>query len=127
MVFVKNMYLEFKRILHPRALIRIKINKEIVAPRILTHILVFLLVYLMTFILGSLFITLTGIDFITAIGGVATTLGNVGPAIGKLGPVDNFGWVSDSAKWIFSVLMLLGRLELFTILIIFTPFFWRSN
>jgi trk system potassium uptake protein len=127
LVFVKNMYLEFKRILHPRALIRIKINKEIVAPRILTHILVFLLLYLMTFILGSLFITLTGIDFLTAIGGVATTLGNVGPAIGKLGPVDNFGWVSDSAKWIFSVLMLLGRLELFTILIIFTPFFWRSN
>lgn len=127
MVFVKNTYLEFKRILHPRAMIRIKINKEVVAPRILTHILVFLLVYLMAFILGSLAITITGVDFLTAIGGVATTLGNVGPAIGKLGPVDNFEWVPLSAKWIFSILMLLGRLELFTILIIFTPFFWRSN
>jgi len=127
MVFVKNTYLEFKRILHPRALIRIKINKELVAPRILTHILVFLLVYLMLFILGSLLITVSGLDFITAIGGVATALGNVGPAIGKLGPLDNFSWVPMSAKWIFIALMLLGRLELFTILILFTPFFWRSN
>jgi len=127
MVFVKNMYLEFKRILHPRAMIRIKINKEIVAPRILTHIMVFLLVYMMLFIIGSLLITLTGIDFITAVGGVATTLGNVGPSIGGFSPVDNFSWTPTSAKWIFTVLMLLGRLELFTILIIFTPFFWRSN
>jgi len=127
MVFVKNTYLEFKRILHPRALIRIKINKELVAPRVLTHILVFLLVYLLLFILGSLIITVIGIDFLSAIGGVATTLGNVGPAIGELGPVNNFSAVPTSAKWVFSALMLLGRLELFTILIIFTPFFWRSN
>ena len=63
----------------------------------------------------------------TAIGGVATTLGNVGPSIGKLGPLDNFSWVPLSAKWVFIVIMLLGRLELFTILILFTPFFWRSN
>ncbi len=127
MVFVKNTYLEFKRILHPRAMIRIKINKELVAPRILTHILVFLLVYLIVFIIGSLFITILGLDFMTAIGGVATTLGNVGPSIGKLGPLDNFSWVPLSAKWVFIVIMLLGRLELFTILILFTPFFWRSN
>lgn len=126
-VFVKNTYLEFKRILHPRAMIRIKINKELVAPKILTHILVFLLVYLLLFILGSLLITVTGLDFLSAIGGVATTLGNVGPAIGELGPMDNFSDTPKAAKWIFSVLMLLGRLELFTILIIFTPFFWRSN
>jgi trk system potassium uptake protein len=127
MVFVKNTYLEFKRILHPRAVVRIKINKELVAPRILTHILVFLLVYLFLFILGSLLITITGLDFVSAIGGVATTLGNVGPAIGSLGPMNNFSDVPVEAKWIFSFLMLLGRLELFTILIIFTPFFWRSN
>lgn len=127
MVFVKNTYLEFKRILHPRAMIRIKINKETVAPRILTHILVFLLVYLILFILGSLAVTVIGMEFIDAIGGVATTLGNVGPAIGNLGPVNNFSGVPMGAKWVFTFLMLLGRLELFTILIIFTPFFWRSN
>jgi trk system potassium uptake protein TrkH len=127
LVFVKNTYLEFKRILHPRAMIRIKIDGELVAPRILTHILVFLLVYLITFILGSLMITVTGLDFLTAIGGVASTLGNVGPAIGNLGPVNSFSAVPISSKWIFTMLMLLGRLELFTILILFTPHFWRSN
>lgn len=127
LVFVKNTWFEFKRILHPRAMIRIKINKELVAPRILTHILVFLLVYLLVFIVGSMSVTIIGLDFVTSVGGVATTLGNVGPAIGKLGPVDNFSLVPEAAKWVFSALMLLGRLELFTILILFTPFFWRSN
>ncbi len=126
-VFVKNTYLEFKRILHPRAMIRIKINKETVAPRVLTHILVFLLVYLLIFILGSLLITMTGMDFMTSVGGVASALGNVGPAIGDLGPLNNFSDVPLVAKWVFMFLMLLGRLELFTILIIFSPFFWRSN
>ncbi len=127
MVFVKNTWLEFKRILHPRAIIRIKINKEIVPPRILTHVLVFLLVYLLTFVIGSVLITMTGLDFMTSLGGVAACLGCVGPAIGDLGPADNFSWVSDSAKIIFSILMLLGRLELFTVLIFFSPFYWRSN
>ncbi len=126
-VFVKNTYLEFKRILHPRAMIRIKINKETVPPRVLTHILVFLLVYLILFVSGSLAVTVIGMDFIDAIGGVATTLGNTGPAIGNLGPVNNFAVVPMEAKLVFTFLMLLGRLELFTILIIFTPFFWRSN
>lgn len=127
MVFVKNTYLEFKRILHPRAIIRIKINKEVVAPRILTHILVFLLVYLLIFILGSLSLTIVGMDFLTSIGGAASALGNVGPAIGKLGPIDNYSIVPIQGKWVITALMLLGRLELFTILILFTPFFWRSN
>lgn len=126
-VFVKNTYLEFKRILHPRAIIRLKINNELVAPRILTHILVFLLVYLILFVTGILTVTILGLDFTTALGGVATSLGNVGPAIGNLGPMNTFGFLDDGPKWVFMILMLLGRLELFTILIIFSPFFWRSN
>ena len=126
-VFVKNTWLEFKRILHPRAIIRIKINKEIVAPRILTHVLVFLLVYLLTFVVGSVLVTMTGLDFTTSFGGVAASLGCVGPSIGDLGPANNYAGVSDSAKIIFSILMLLGRLELFTVFILFSPFFWRSN
>jgi len=127
MVFVKNTWLEFKRILHPRAIIRIKINKEIVPPRILTHVLVFLLVYLLTFVLGSVLITMSGLDFMTSLGGVAASLGCVGPAIGDLGPAHNYSFVSDGAKIIFSFLMLLGRLEIFTVLIFFSPFYWRSN
>ena len=127
LVFFRNSIFEFKRLLHPKALIRIKIDRQIVAPRILTHILVFLLIYLLLFILGSILLSLLGMDFLSAIGAVATSLGNVGPGIGAVGPLDNFAAVPGPAKWVLSVLMLLGRLELFTILILFTPYFWRSN
>ncbi len=131
LVFFRNSFLEFKRLLHPKAVIRIKIDQQLVAPRILTHILVFLLLYLMLFILGSIIMAVVLIDFdqplITAIGSVATSLGNVGPAIGELGPVDNFAAVPAVGKWILIFLMLLGRLELFTILILFSPYFWRMN
>ncbi|MEZ4917837.1 MAG: potassium transporter TrkG [Saprospiraceae bacterium] len=131
LVFFKNSILEFKRLLHPKAMIRIKIDKQIVAPRILTHVLVFLLIYLITFLLGSLVMIFILEDFenpfLSAIGAVATSLGNVGPAIGQLSPVDNFAQVPAAGKWFLSFLMLLGRLELFTILILFTPYFWKRN
>jgi trk system potassium uptake protein TrkH len=127
LVFFKNTYLEFKRILHPRAIVPLKLNGQVVAPRILTHVIIFLLLYLMTFLVGSVFVILTGMDFLSAIGATATAISNVGPGIGSVGPVDNFAAVPATAKWILSFLMLLGRLELFTVLLLFTPFFWRSN
>jgi trk system potassium uptake protein TrkH len=126
-VLLKNALLEFKRLLHPRALIRIKINKKLVDGKIITHILVFLLLYLILLVLGTVVICGLGIDFETALGAVATSLGNVGPGIGGVGPVNNFSWLSPQIKLILSFLMLLGRLELFTILILFTPYFWRRN
>ncbi len=126
LVFFKNTYLEFKRLLHPRAVVPLKLDGAVVAPKILTHILVFLLIFLMTFLLGSLAVVSLGMDFLSGIGAVATSLGNVGPGIGSVGPVDNFGHVPMAAKWVLSFLMLLGRLELFTILILFTPYFWRD-
>ena len=127
LVFIKNSALEFKRLLHPRALIRIKINKQVVQPRILTHILVFLLVYLGTFVAGTIIVVCCGMDILSAMGAVGTSLGNVGPGIGSVGPIDNFFAVPMTAKWVLSVLMLFGRLELFTVLILFTPYFWKTN
>lgn len=127
LVFIKNSLLEFKRILHPRAMIRIKINHELVAPRILTHILVFLLVYLAIFVAGTIVVSSCGMDFVSASGAVATSLGNVGPALGSVGPVYTFADVPVAAKLFLPVLMILGRLELFTILVLFTPYFWRQG
>jgi trk system potassium uptake protein TrkH len=127
LVFTKNSYLEFRRLLHPRAVIHLKLNGQVVAPRIMTHVIIFLLLYIMIFILGSIAMSLMGYDFMTSVGAVATSLGNVGPGIGEVGPVDNFSHLSDSAKWLLFVLMLLGRLELFTILVLMTPYFWKSN
>ncbi|HRW76940.1 MAG TPA: potassium transporter TrkG, partial [Saprospiraceae bacterium] len=127
LVFMKNSFLEFKRILHPRAMIRIKLDGQVVAPRILTHILVFLLVYLGSFVTGTLVMTALGMDLVSSAGAVATCLGNVGPGLGVVGPVSNFADVPDPGKWALSILMLLGRLELFTVLVLFTPFYWRAN
>lgn len=125
--FLKNSWLEFKRIVHPRAIVPLIINGERVTGRIINNIMNFLLIYLSTFVIGSLLISLLGYDLATSLGSVATCLGNVGPAIGQVGPVDNFAFFSPMAKIVLSFLMLLGRLELFTILILFTPFFWRAN
>jgi trk system potassium uptake protein TrkH len=127
LTFVKNSTLEFKRIVHPRAVIPLKINGERVNGRVITHIFTFLLVYLMIFVLGSIVMSIAGYDLLTSFGAVATSLGNVGPAIGRVGPMDNFAFFSPFAKLFLSFLMLLGRLELFTILVLFTPFFWRAN
>ncbi len=127
LVFLKNSLLEFKRLLHPRAILPLKLSGRVVSSRIRTHIFIFLLLYLFLFVFGSVVMSLMGYDFLTSIGAVATSLGNVGPAIGKVGPVDNFAWLSDGAKWFLSFLMLLGRLELFTILVLMTPYYWKAN
>jgi trk system potassium uptake protein TrkH len=127
LVFVKNSLLEFKRLLHPRAIVRVKLNKQLVPGRIMTHILVFLLMYLGVFVLGTIVISTLELDFLSAAGAVATCLGNVGPGIGSVGPVNNFAHVAGLEKIILSFIMILGRLELFTIIILFTPFFWRNN
>lgn len=127
LVFIKNSWLEFKRILHPRAIVPLKVNGETVAPRIMTHIIIFLLLYLLLTLVGSLALSVMGIDFATAVGATATSLGNVGPAIGNVGPVDNFAWMPPAAKVWLALLMIMGRLEIFTILVLFTPYFWKSN
>jgi trk system potassium uptake protein len=126
-VFIKNSYLEFKRILHPRAVIRIKISKEIVAPKILTHILVFLLIYIGVFAVTMFGLTLLEYDLLTSAGAAATCLGNVGPGVGNVGPVNNFAFFDPMAKYILSFAMVVGRLELFTVLVLFTPYFWKVN
>ena len=127
LVFFKNSILEFKRLLHPRAIIRIKIDKKIVAPRILTHILVFLLIYLILFVIGSILVTIMGMDFVSAIGAVATSLSNVGPGIGSVGPLDNFAKRSRCSKMVTLLFDAARTIRIFTILILFTPFFWKSN
>ncbi len=126
-VFFKNSILEFKRIIHPRAVVPVKLNGTVVSGRIRTHIIIFLLLYLFFFVLGSVLLSILGLDFLTAIGATATSLGNVGPGLGEVGPVDSFAWLPQSVKWILAFLMLLGRLELFTILVLFSPYFWKSN
>lgn len=123
----KNCLLEFKRLMHKRAVLPVIINQTVVSSTIITNILVFILLFLLMFILGALALTLLGMDFVSAISASATAIGNVGPGLGSVGPVENFYHISDGGKWILSFLMLVGRLELFTVLILFTPYFWKAN
>lgn len=125
-VLFKNSILEFKRLLHPRGMIRLRLNGRLVPPRMLTHILVFFLLYIGTFIIGTIVVTIAGLDLMTAAGAVATSISNVGPGIGEVGPVNNFAPLNNFTKWFLSCIMLIGRLELFTVFIIFTPYFWRN-
>jgi trk system potassium uptake protein TrkH len=90
------------------------------------NILAFIMIYVSIFAFGSLVLALVGVDFMTAIGAVATCLGNTGPGIGSVGPVNNFAHLPQFAKVFLGFLMLVGRLELFTILMILTPYFWRK-
>ena len=122
----KNSFLELKRQLHPSAVIPVRINDKAVSRDITFNVLAFIMIYFSIFGIGISLISFTGLDFISAIGAVATSLGNIGPGLGSVGPVDNFAHLTPFAKWTLSVLMLLGRLELFTILILFMPIFWKD-
>lgn len=127
LIMVKNGILEFKRTLHPHAILPVRYNNKAVPQPIVFNILGFFILYMLSFIIGTLVFSWLGLDFKTALGGAASTLGNVGPALGGLGPVNNYGYLPDAAKWWASFLMLIGRLELFTVLILLTPFFWRNR
>ena len=125
-ILFKNSILELKRQVHPSAVIPVRYNGRAVTRDITFNILAFIMIYISIFAFGSVVMGFFGADFNTAIGSVATCLGNIGPGIGTVGPVDNFAHLPAGSKWFLSFLMLLGRLELFTVLILFTPYFWRK-
>jgi len=126
-VMLKNSFLEFKKTLHPNAIIPVRFNGKAVNQNIVFNILSFFVIYMLIFIMSSVVLTFLGLDFISSLGAAASSLGNIGPAIGSVSPVDNFAHLPSSAKWFCSFLMLIGRLELFTVLILFSPYFWRKN
>jgi trk system potassium uptake protein TrkH len=126
-ILIRNGIMEFKRTLHPNAILPVRFNHRAVPPQIVFNVLGFFILYMLSFIIGAVGLAALGLDFETAIGGSLTSLGNIGPAFGKLSPVDNFSWLPTLGKWWCAFLMLIGRLELFTVLILFTPFFWRNR
>jgi len=126
-VLLKNSILEMKRQVHPSAIIPVRINGKAVTQDITFNVLAFFIIYITIFAVGSVAMALIGVDFLTAVGSVAASLGNVGPGLGTVGPVGNFAGIPAGGKWLLTFLMLLGRLELFTVLILLTPYFWNRN
>ena len=126
LLIIKNGLLEFKRTLHTNAIIPVRFNNKTISEHIVYNIIAFFVLYMLLFIIGALVLGYLGLDFESAIGGAASSLGNVGPALGDLNPVVNFSALPDFGKWWCGFLMLLGRLELFTVLILFVPYFWKK-
>ena len=118
---------QLKKIIYPRGIFIIKYDNNNVDNKFMASIISFIFLYIVIFFLITALLSLNGLDFITAISGAATSISNVGPGLGSLiGPNGNFSQLPDISKWILSLGMILGRLELFAILILFLPSFWRK-
>jgi trk system potassium uptake protein TrkH len=118
---------EFKRIVHPNAVLPIRVSKRVVSPNIVSGVLAFVTVYVGLIIVSTLALSLMGVRFEEGLGTVISSLSNMGPGLGTTGPAYTWSGLPDAAKWVLSFLMLVGRLELFTILVLFSPEFWKKR
>ncbi len=125
-ILIKNLKSFFKRMIHPDAISIVRYNKINIKPEIANNALVFILFYLSITAISVVVITLTGVNLETSIGAVVATIGCIGPGIGDVGPSGNYADFSIFAKYFLSFLMILGRLEMFTVIILFTRSFWRG-
>ena len=122
----KNGYYELKRMVHPHAIIPLKFNNHSVDSKIVTNVLAFFVLYFMIFGVSIIIFMLFEPNLESAMGAVASSLGNIGPGLGSVGPAETYAHIHPVGKWFLSFLMLLGRLELFTILVLFSPSFWKQ-
>ena len=122
--FISN---QLKKIIYPKGIFILKYNYQPIDRKFIASIISFIYMYLIIFFIITALLSLSGLDFITSISGAATSISNVGPGLGSIiGPNGNFSSLPDVSKWILSMGMILGRLELFAILVLFLPSFWRN-
>lgn len=126
LLLFKNSFAELKRIIHPNAVINVKYNNKSIHPSIMNNVMGFTLLFIIIFGIGSIIMTLFTEDIATACSAVITSMSNVGPGFGSIGPMDNFSHFNDFAKIFLAFIMLTGRLELFTVLVLFTKAFWKK-
>lgn len=125
-ILIQFVRMEVKRLLHPSAVIPLRVGDHVVPREIVTHVIGFLGLMAGLFCIGVLLMTLFGLDLVSALGAIAATLGNIGPGLGSVGPTDNYAHIPVIGKWILTFFMLAGRLEIYTVLILFAPSFWRK-
>jgi trk system potassium uptake protein TrkH len=125
MLVAKQARIAMRKLLHPAGVFVTKIDGKTVSEDVLSNVSGFLLLYLGTFVAGTLVLAVLGLDALTAVGATAATLGNVGPGFGLVGPANTYATLPAGAHWTLSFLMLVGRLELFTVFVLFTRGFWR--
>jgi len=125
-LLVKHCYLEIFRIIHPHATTMVKLGRTPVSQTIMRSIWGFFILYLVIFMIGAMVLAALGLDIISALTAMAACLGNVGPGLGSIGPMDNFSVIPLTGQWVLIVSMLLGRLEIYTIIVLLMPAFWRK-
>jgi trk system potassium uptake protein TrkH len=126
MLLVKQCYSEIFRIIHPHAITSIKLGKKPVPAEVLSSVWGFFLLFLGLFLVATLIMASLGLDMISAVGSVAASIGNVGPGLGLVGPTQNYVAVPFLGKWVLIICMLLGRLELYTVIVLLMPAYWRD-
>lgn len=125
LVLSRAVYQELFLLLHPHSVRHVKVQGRAIPPTVLAGVVGFLLLYLLLLVVGSFLVCLFQVDVLTSFSAVLTCLSNVGPGLGLVGPVDNFHHLPDMVKVLLSLIMLLGRLEIYAILIVFVPEFWK--
>jgi trk/ktr system potassium uptake protein len=126
MVVLKHCYGELVRLIHPRAISRVKLGLQAIPPEVISGIYGFLTLWFGLLVLSVFLLAAVGLDGLTAFTAVQACMGNVGPGLGKVGPVDNYSVLPGFAKWVLILDMLLGRLEIYTVVILFVPSFYRK-
>ncbi|MBU1651100.1 TrkH family potassium uptake protein [bacterium] len=126
MILLRHAHIEVKKLIHPNAVYPLRFGKKIMQEEITTNILGFFLLFIVIFVTGALTLSALGLDFATSFGASVACLANIGPAIGDVGPTDNYAFMPDLAKWMLILMMMMGRLELFTVLVLFSRTFWRK-
>ncbi|NIR45578.1 MAG: TrkH family potassium uptake protein [Gemmatimonadetes bacterium] len=122
---LKQGTVELRKHLHPRAVIVTRVGGRVVPDAVMLNILGFMLLFVFSFVLGALALTAFGVDMVTAAGAAAAAIGNIGPGLASVGPTGNYAWMPGLGKLVLSLLMLLGRLEIYTVLVLFQPEFWK--
>ena len=126
-VLAKNTKNELYRVIHPNAILPVRVNGKAISHEIVSKILAFILVYVMVLIAGSIILSALGLSMEESFGSTLSCLSNIGPGAGSTGPAGNYAFIPDLGKWTLSIIMLIGRLELFTVLILFTSYFWKNS
>lgn len=125
-LLLKFAFNELKRLLHPNAISLVKFSDKVVDERILLNVSGFFIIYIFITIVSTLILAISGSDFITSVSAVAATLNNIGPGFGKVGPTNNYAHFPDAIKWLLSFLMMIGRLEVYTVIILLSPIYWKK-
>jgi len=126
MLLMRHGYQEIFRIIHPHAVSTVKLGGRAVPSDILSSIWGFFILYLGLFIVAALVMASLGLDMISALSSVAASIGNIGPGLGIVGPVKNYLDIPFVGKWVLVLCMLLGRLEIYTVIVLLTPEYWRK-